>query len=96
MRRATIPASISFQLALPTYAATAWYHHKLPNQPAALEPFLKEVQDYATSDFAHALTKGTDLSAAEKQTVAEKLHTYTGLPVAYLLKADLRLSGGGF
>jgi hypothetical protein len=30
-------------LTLPTYAATAWYHHKLPNQPATLEPLLAEV-----------------------------------------------------
>ena len=87
---------LPFQLALPTYAATAYYHHKLPNQPAALEPFLKEVEDFAMGEYAHALAQGTDLSAAEKQAVAEKLHNYTGLPVAYLLKADLRVSGGGF
>jgi carboxypeptidase C (cathepsin A) len=87
---------LPFQLALPTYAATAYYHHKLPNQPAALEPFLKEVEDFAMGEYAHALAQGTDLSASEKQTVAEKLHNYTGLPVAYLLKADLRVSGGGF
>ncbi|AXC10657.1 Carboxypeptidase-related protein [Acidisarcina polymorpha] len=87
---------LPYVLALPTYAATAWYHKKLPSQPAALEPFLKEVEAFATSDYAHALSEGTDLSAGEKQTVAEKLHTYTGLPVAYLVKADLRVSGGGF
>jgi carboxypeptidase C (cathepsin A) len=87
---------LPFQLALPTYAASAFYHHKLPNQPASLEPFLKEVEDFAMGEYAHALAQGTDLTAAEKQTVAEKLHNYTGLPVAYLLKADLRVSGGGF
>jgi len=87
---------LPYVLALPTYAATAWYHHKLPQQPAALDPFLKEVEDYAMGDFARALSKGTDLSAAEKQAVAEKLHSYIGLPVAYLVKADLRVSGGAF
>jgi carboxypeptidase C (cathepsin A) len=87
---------LPFQLALPTYAATAYYHHKLPNQPAALEPFLKEVEDFAMGEYAHALAQGTDLSASEKQAVAEKLHSYTGLPVNYLLKANLRVSGGGF
>ena len=87
---------LPFQLALPTYAATAYYHHKLPTQPAALEPFLKEVEDFATGEYAHALSQGTDLSASEKQAVAEKLHTYTGLSVNYLLKANLRVSGGGF
>ena len=65
---------LPFQLALPTYAATAYYHHKLPNQPAALEPFLKEVEDFAMGEYAHALAQGTDLSASEKQAVAEKLH----------------------
>ncbi|MGC1297799.1 MAG: peptidase S10 [Alloacidobacterium sp.] len=87
---------LPFQLALPTFAATAYYHHKLPSQPAALEPFLKEVEDFAMGEYAHALAQGTDLTASEKQAVAEKLHNYTGLPVAYLLKADLRVSGGGF
>src|SRR5699024_5395944 len=30
---------LPYVLALPTYAATAWYHHKLPRRPAKLEPF---------------------------------------------------------
>jgi carboxypeptidase C (cathepsin A) len=87
---------LPYVLALPTYAATAWYHHKLPQQPAALEPFLAEVEEFAMGDYLRALSKGTDLTASEKQTVAEKLHTYTGLPVAYLVKADLRVAGGAF
>lgn len=85
-----------YLLALPTYAATAWYHKKLPQQPAALEPFLKEVEDYATGPYAHALAQGTDLSSTERQQVAEKLHEYTGLPVDYLVRANLRVSGGQF
>jgi carboxypeptidase C (cathepsin A) len=85
-----------YVLALPTYAATAWYHKKLAQQPAALEPFLKEVEDYALGPYSHALAQGTDLADAEKQAVAEKLHDYTGLPVAYLLKANLRVDGGEF
>jgi carboxypeptidase C (cathepsin A) len=87
---------LPYELALPTFAATAWYHKKLPNQPTALEPFLKEVEEFAMGPYAHALALGTDVSAEEKKQVAEKLHEYTGLPVAYLLKADLRVSGGEF
>ena len=87
---------LPYVLALPTYAATAWYHKKLPQQPAALEPFLKEVEEFAMGPYSHALALGTDLSAEEKQQVAEKLHAYIGLPVAYLLKANLRVSGGEF
>ena len=58
---------LPYELALPTYAATAWYHKKLPNQPAALEPFLKDVEDFAMGPYAHALALGTDVSAEEKQ-----------------------------
>jgi len=87
---------LPYVLALPTYAATAWYHKKVPTQPAALEPFLKDVEEFTNGPYAHALALGTDLGAEEKQAVAEKLHTYTGLPVAYLLKANLRVSGGEF
>jgi carboxypeptidase C (cathepsin A) len=87
---------LPYVMALPTYAATASYHKKLPQQPAALEPFLKEVEDFAVGPYTHALALGTDISPDEKQSVAAKLHEYTGLPVAYLLRANLRVSGGEF
>src|SRR6202044_588535 len=68
-------------------------HKKLPTQAAELEPFLKEVESFATGPYAHALAQGTDIGSDEKQQVAEKLHGYIGLPVSYLLKANLRVSG---
>ena len=87
---------LPYETGLPTYAATAWYHHKLPNQPAELLPFLKQVETFAMGDYTHALQQGTDLSQADKQAIAERLHEYTGLSVAYLVKADLRVSGPDF
>ena len=87
---------LPYELALPTFAATAWYHKKVTPQPPALEPFLKEVEDFAMGPYAHALAQGTDLSDDEKHSVAEKLHGYIGLPVAYLVKANLRVNGGEF
>ncbi|HET6633327.1 MAG TPA: peptidase S10 [Rhodanobacteraceae bacterium] len=87
---------LPYELALPTFAATAWYHHKLPQPPAKLEPFLQEVEHYAMNEYAHALLLGSALDDTQKQAVAAKLHQYTGLPVDYLLKANLRVSGGMF
>ena len=87
---------LPYELALPTFAATAYYHQKLPQQPGALEPFLQEVEQFALGDYAQALMQGSRLDEARKQAVADKLHQYTGLPVAYLLKADLRVTGGMF
>jgi carboxypeptidase C (cathepsin A) len=86
----------AYALALPTYAATAFYHKKLANPPAGLEPLLKEVQEFALGEYMSALLQGSDLPQAKKQEIAEKLHNYTGLPVAYLLKANLRVDGGEF
>ena len=86
----------AYALSLPTFAATAYYHKKLPTQPPALEPFLAEVEQYALGDYMSALLQGSDLPADRKQAVAEKLHQYTGLPVDLLLRADLRITSMQF
>jgi carboxypeptidase C (cathepsin A) len=85
-----------YVLALPTYAASAWYHKKLPNQPPALEPFLKEVEEFALGDYWRALMEGDKLPADRKAAIAAKLHDYTGLPTQYLEQANLRVNGGEF
>ena len=83
-------------MALPSYAATAWYHHKLANRPEQLQPFLAEVENFAIGEYAHALMLGDRLDPKSRMAVAQQLHTYTGLPVAYLLKTGLRIEYGAF
>jgi carboxypeptidase C (cathepsin A) len=85
-----------YMVSLPTYAATAWYHHKLPGEHAQLRPLLDEVERFATTDYAAALHEGNALSAERRRAIAEKLHAYTGLSIAYLLKTDLRIEYGAF
>src|SRR5271166_2608196 len=85
-----------YVLALPTYAATAWYHHRLANPSATLEPFLKEVENFAVSDYSQALMAGSSLSAERKSAIAARLHDFTGLPVDYIERANLRVNGGEF
>ncbi|HXS13719.1 MAG TPA: hypothetical protein VN734_13505 [Acidobacteriaceae bacterium] len=85
-----------FFLALPSFAATAWYHHKVANQPATLEPWIHEVEQYALTDYATALLAGSDLGSERKAAVAAKLESYTGIPAATWLKANLRLTGAEF
>jgi carboxypeptidase C (cathepsin A) len=87
---------LPYQTVLPTYAATAWYHHKLSGEHPDLPAFLAEVEQFAMGEYAHALAAGSDLSEAERGAIAQKLHDYTGLPVEYILKADLRIDGGEF
>jgi carboxypeptidase C (cathepsin A) len=85
-----------YPLFLPTFAATAWYHHLLPQQPAKLEPFLDEVRRFSLGEYATALMKGDALSDAERDAIAEKIHQYTGLSVDYVKKAKLRVKEGQF
>jgi carboxypeptidase C (cathepsin A) len=85
-----------FYLALPSFAATAWYHHKVPNQPAQVEPFLHEVEQYSLGEYAAALLQGADIDPAKKAAVAAKLESYTGVPASLWIKANLRLTGSEF
>ncbi|MEP6547123.1 MAG: peptidase S10 [Gammaproteobacteria bacterium] len=87
---------LPYQTVLPTYAATAWYHKKLPGEHKDLETLLTEVEQFSMGDYGRALAAGSDLSVAERGAIAEKLHQYTGLSVDYILKADLRIDGGEF
>ncbi len=87
---------LPYIVALPSYAATAWYHHRIPNQPQHLKPFLKQVEHFTTHSYTLALMQGNSLPQAKRQVIAEKLHEYTGLPVSYLLKSNLRIEYGAF
>jgi carboxypeptidase C (cathepsin A) len=87
---------LPYALALPTYTATAWYHHKLANQPAAIEPLLREVEAFALGEYMQALSQGSTLSPDRKAQIAAKLHDYTGLPADYIERANLRVNGGEF
>ncbi|HTA50970.1 MAG TPA: peptidase S10 [Verrucomicrobiae bacterium] len=87
---------VPYQLNLPTYAASAWYHHKLPEQHPDLRSLLTEVEHFAMNEYALALGAGSSLPADQRHAIAAKLHEYTGLPVAYIEKADLRINGGEF
>jgi carboxypeptidase C (cathepsin A) len=84
---------LPYAIELPTFAATAWYHHILGSQPADLESYLKEVEQFAMGDYMHALEEGANLPEDQFNAIAGKLHDYTGLPLAYIKKANLRVSG---
>ena len=87
---------IAYPLALPTYAATARYHHKLANTNQSLPALMTEVEHFATGDYLVALAAGSSLPPQQRDAIAGKLHDYTGLPVAYIKKANLRIDGGEF
>lgn len=88
---------IPYIVNLPAYAAVAWYHDALPgDRPAALEPFLEEVEVWALTDYATALLAGSTLAPAERDRVIGQMHRYTGLGEDFIDEADLRVTASEF
>ena len=72
-------------------------HYKaLKNRPDNVTTFLDEARQWAQSEYAAALFKGSRLPAAEKAAVAKKLSSFTGLSEEYLIRANLRVTLGQF
>jgi carboxypeptidase C (cathepsin A) len=89
--------NLPYAIALPTYAATAWYHNALPGKkPADLPSFLHTVEQFAMGPYLMALDRGASLPDAQRNTIAQQLHNITGLPTWYFVKGDLRIDGGEF
>jgi carboxypeptidase C (cathepsin A) len=88
---------LAFELTLPTFAATAWYHQKLgAGAPTDLTALVAEVEHFALTEYTAALQQGSALPEAQRAAIAAKLHTYTGLPIDYIRKADLRVTAAEF
>src|ERR1700676_2166136 len=87
---------LPYQLVLPTYAASSWYHHKLPGQHKELTSLLTEVEHFSMTDYAQALEAGPTLAPEQRHAIVAKLHEYTGLPAEYIEKANLRITPGEF
>jgi carboxypeptidase C (cathepsin A) len=82
----------AYVLYLPSEAATAWYHHMVPNRPASLTTFLAGVQQFAGTQYLHGLAQGDRLSASGRDDIVRKLHAYLGLSEAYIRDSDMRIS----
>jgi carboxypeptidase C (cathepsin A) len=79
-------------LYLPTYAASAWYHKKLPPELSGdLEKTLREVEAFATHEYAQALLDGDTLSPERREEIAARVARYTGLSKDYVLRTNLRI-----
>ena len=88
---------LPYILFLPTYTATAWFHHKL--KPALQKDFhaaLKEASEFAMGEYALALMKGAALPAKERAQIAARLSRLTGLSLDYIERTDLRIRDNRF
>ncbi len=85
-------------LRLPYYAATAWYHKKLPAalQQKDLTALLPEVEDFTINQLLPALNKGSQLNDAARKAMAAQMARYSGLPEALVLQNNLDVPLGLF
>ena len=88
---------LPYALYLPSYTAIAWYHKKLPaDLQADLSKALKESEQWALNGYLTALAAGADVGKDDRQAAVKKLARLTGLPAAYVERADLRVDPSEF
>lgn len=76
---------------LPSYAATAWYHNRLPSRPETVEEAVAAARQFAEGPYAAALAKGQTISPEERDAVAQRMSELTGLSVDFIKRANLRV-----
>jgi len=95
--QAEVPGNeMQYVVTLPSMAATAWYHNKVPDRPDSVEAFTREARDFAVGDYAAALLLGQRLPADRRADIRRRLARFTGLSETFLDNADLRVTPGRF
>lgn len=89
---------LPYVLFLPTYAATAWYHGKLPTdlQQKSVEEVVTEVEAWAETEYTTLLAKGDRLTGEERSTAIAQLARYTGLDPRFIEYSHLRINDQHF
>lgn len=80
---------------LPSYAAIAWQHNKVPNT-GTLEAWVQAARDFDRTVYLPALAQGDALPPAEMDSIAAKLSAITGLSTQYLHETRLRIAPARF
>jgi len=78
----------------PTYVTTAWYHHLLAAdlQAEPIAQVAQQAREFAHGEYAQALEKGSMLTDAERDKVANDMSRLTGLSAKFIEEANLRVS----
>ncbi len=87
------PNDLAYVLAVPSYAAAAWYHQK---QAGPVADRVQAAQHWAMTDYLVAMAKGATLADAERERIADDLARYTGLERGELLREHLRVAPSTF
>lgn len=81
-------------LKLPYFAATAWYHKKLPVdlQQKELTAVLPEVEQFTIQELIPALSRGGSLDVQARNAIAGKIARYSGVSEKVVQENNLNVS----
>ena len=82
----------SYIVSLPTLAATAWFHNKVDRTGHTQDQFVEEARQFALNEYLPALFQGNALLPTERTRVAGRLEHYSGIPSAWYLAHDLKIT----
>lgn len=83
---------ISYVVSLPTLAAIAWYHGRAGHEGRTFDQFVDDARQYAGTHYLTALFQGKDIAPEEKRRVAAQLEVFSGIPAAFYLANDLKIT----
>jgi carboxypeptidase C (cathepsin A) len=83
-------------LALPSEAAVAWYHHRVPDPAPDVQTAIARARDFTIRDYLPAILSPGPLADADRTRLAQRMHELIGLDPDYLLRANLRVDTDRF
>lgn len=95
MRAETPGNEMAYVVTLPSMAAAAQFHGRVPGA-SDVAALVEEARQFAIGPYAAALLKGSKLPADERAAIRRQLARFTGLSETFIDNADLRVSSGRF
>ena len=85
-------------LILPSYTATAWYHKRLPPamEAKSIAQVVEDARKFAANEYAPAMLRIDSLSPTERNGLAERYSSLTGLSKDFVERNNFRVDLGEF
>lgn len=82
---------VSHMVALPGMTAIAYYHGRISREGRTLDQAIAESSAFAHGEYLTALAKGNRIAPEERDRIAARLESLTGVPAAYFVAHDLAI-----
>lgn len=83
---------LPFIASLPTMAAGWWHWNPATRGGRTVEQAYQAAVEFARTDYAMALIRGSSLPLADRQRIAQRMSAMIGVPPALILERDLRVA----